>query len=52
MNWYEEMIFSMALGVLHQVIKNPAKQAALKTLLLGFADDVYGSYGLTPPAHS
>jgi len=52
MNWYEEMIISMGLGVLHQVVKNPAKLAALRALLLGFADDIYASYGITPPQHN
>lgn len=52
MSWLEEMAISIILGALQQFIKNPAKKAAMETLLLGIADDIYVSYQIVPPAHS
>lgn len=52
MSWLEEMAISIILGALHQFVKNPAKQAAMRTLLLGVADDIYVSYQVVPPTHS
>jgi hypothetical protein len=52
MSWIEEMAVSILLGVLHQVVKNPAKAAAVKAAMLGLADEIYASFGVTPPTHS
>lgn len=51
MNFLEQLAINVILGVLQQVIKNPAKKAELKSVLLGLADDIDISYGLTPPTH-
>lgn len=52
MTWLEEMAISVILGALQQFIKNPAKAAAMRTLLLGIADEIDVTYGLTPPTHT
>lgn len=51
MEWFEHFIIMSFLGIIHQVVKNPAKAAALQHILLGAADDIYSSYGVTPPTH-
>jgi len=51
MTWLEEMGVHLVLSLLQQFIKNPSKKSALQSLLLGLADDIYVSYGLTPPTH-
>ncbi len=51
MNWWEEMALYVVLGVVRAVVKNPAKRAALRGILLSLADDIYTTYELTPPAH-
>lgn len=51
MNFLEQLAINVILGVLQQVIKNPAKKAEMRAILLGLADDIDISYGLTPPAH-
>jgi hypothetical protein len=41
------------LGLVQMVIKNPTRAAAVKTNLLGVADDIYAAYGVAiPPASS
>lgn len=52
MDWFEQMAITTVLGILHQVIKNPGKMAAMKNLLLELADGIYESYAIVPPAHS
>lgn len=52
MQWFEQMAISIVLGILHQVVKNPAKQAELRGVLLTLADDIYTSYAIAPPAHN
>lgn len=49
MNPLEQFAFTIVLGVLQTVVKNPAHAAMLKTQLTGLADDIYTSYGMTPP---
>ena len=39
------------LSLLQQGNKNTAKKAALQGILMSLADDIYISYGITPPAH-
>ena len=51
MNWWEEMALNIVLGVVHSVVRNPAKRAALRGILLSLADDIYTTYELTPAAH-
>jgi hypothetical protein len=50
MSWLEQFAITIVLGVLNQVIKDPAKKAALQTVLLGLANDIYAEYGMVPPA--
>jgi hypothetical protein len=50
MNWLEQFAITIVLGILQQVIKDPTKKAALQTVLVGVANDIYASYGLVPPA--
>jgi len=52
MSFLEQLAISLILAVLQEVIKDPAKKAALQTQLLGIAGDLAGVYGytLTPPA--
>lgn len=50
MNWLEQFAITIVLGILQQVIKNPAKKAELENVLVGLATDIFVSYGLTPPA--
>lgn len=52
MNWWEQMMITVVLGILHSAIKNPATLASLRTLLLGLADEIDASYGIAPPAHT
>lgn len=49
MNPLEQFAITIVLGVLNTVIKNPAHKAALQSQLLGVADDIYETYGVTPP---
>lgn len=51
MTWLEEMGINLVLSLLHQFVKNPAKQVAMRGLMLSLADDIYVSYMITPPAH-
>lgn len=50
MNFLENFAITVILGLLQAVVKNPAHAAALKTQLVGVANDIYATYGLTPPA--
>jgi hypothetical protein len=50
MSWLEQFAITIVLGVLNQVIKDPTKKAALQSVLLGLANDIYESYGIVPPA--
>lgn len=52
MSWLEEMAINVVMGLLHQFIKNPAKAASLRTLLLGLASDIFTSYGIIPPTYT
>lgn len=52
MNPLESFGFTIALGVVHSVIKNPAHAAQVKTLLVGMADAIYSEYGMTTPAQT
>jgi hypothetical protein len=49
MSWLEEFAITMILGILNQVIKDPAKKAELQGALLGLAADIYAAYGQVPP---
>lgn len=49
LNPLESFAINMVLGVLQSVIKNPAHSAALENQLVGVANDIYMTYGLTPP---
>jgi hypothetical protein len=51
LTWIEEFGIHLVLSLLQQGIKNSAKKAALQGLLMSLADDIYVSYGVTPPAH-
>lgn len=51
MDLFEQMAISMVLGILQQVVKNPAKKAAMQVLLFHVADSIDEIYGVTPPAH-
>lgn len=50
MSWLEQFAITVILGLLQQVIKNPATAAVLKAQLVGVANDIYLVYGMTPPA--
>lgn len=50
MNPLEAFGISLVLGVLQQVVKNPAHAATMKEILLGLAADIYTTYGIVPPA--
>jgi hypothetical protein len=50
MSWLEQFAITIILGILQQVIKDPAKKAELQNLLVGLANDIYESYGMSPPA--
>lgn len=49
MNTLEQFGITILLGVLQTVVKNPAHAATLEAQLVGIANDIYTSYGLTPP---
>jgi hypothetical protein len=51
LTWLEEMGINLVLSLLHQFVKNPEKQQAMKALMLSVADDIYCSYGLAPVQH-
>lgn len=48
MNFLENFAITVILGLLQAVVKNPAHAAALKSQLVGVADDIYTVYGMTP----
>lgn len=50
MNQLEQFAVTMVLGTLQHVVKNPTHAALLKNQLVGLADDIYKSYGMTPAA--
>jgi hypothetical protein len=50
MSFLEQFAITVILGLLQAVIKNPTTAAAVKTQLVGIANDIYAAYGLTPPA--
>ena len=50
MSWLEQFAITIVLGILQQVVKNPAKKAELKDVLVGVANDIYASYGIPPAA--
>lgn len=52
MNPLEAFAITLVLGTLQTVVKNPAHRAALQSQLVGLADDIYTSYGLTVPSPS
>lgn len=52
MNPLEQFAVTIVLGVLNTVVKNPAHKAALQNQLLGVADDIYLTYGMTPPTRT
>ena len=52
MEFFEQMAITVVMGLLHQFIKNPAKQAQLRVALLELADSIYESYGIVPPQHT
>jgi hypothetical protein len=47
MNWLEQFAITIVLGVLNQVIKDPALKAQLQTQLIGIASDIAATYGYT-----
>lgn len=49
-NPLEAFAVSIVLGVLQQVVKNPAHAAMMKEMLLGLATDIFTTYGIVPPA--
>jgi hypothetical protein len=49
MNFLEHFAIAMVLGLLQQVVKNPAKKAELQAVLVGTATDIFVAYGMTPP---
>lgn len=51
MDLFEQMVINMLLGILQQVVKNPAKKVALQVLLFHVADSIYETYAVTPPTH-
>lgn len=51
LSWFEHMGIMIVLNLAESVVKNPAKAAGLKGILLSLADNIYSSYQLTPPAH-
>jgi hypothetical protein len=51
LTFMEEIGINIVLSLLHQFVKNKAKAAAMQGLLMSLADDIYTSYGVTPPAH-
>jgi hypothetical protein len=50
MSWLEQFAITIVLGVLNQVIKDPAKKVELQSVLIGLANDIYESYGMVPPS--
>lgn len=50
MTWLEQLAISVIIGILQQVVKNPTHAAELESILVGLANDIYETYGLTPPA--
>jgi hypothetical protein len=50
MSWLEQFAITIVLGVLQQVIKDPSKKAALQSVLIGVANDIYTTYGMVPPS--
>jgi hypothetical protein len=51
MNFWEQFVIHLALGIVQGIVKNPQHAAALRSRLLEVADAIYEAYGLTPPAH-
>jgi hypothetical protein len=49
MNWLEQFAITIVLGILQQVIKDPAKKVELQAVLLGVANNIYAEYGMVPP---
>lgn len=47
MNWLEQFAVTIVLGILQQVIKDPATKAELQEQLLGIATDIAATYGYT-----
>jgi hypothetical protein len=41
---WEEMVINFALGIIHSLVKNPAKAASLKTHLLQVRDAISMQY--------
>ena len=52
MNFIIEFAINIILGLLQQVVKNPAKKAALQNDLIGVATSIAETYGYTlvPPS--
>jgi hypothetical protein len=51
MNWsdfLENIAIQNGISAILMVIKNPAKAATLKQVLLHVADAIYSAYGITP----
>lgn len=44
------LAITFVLEALQLVIKNPTLAAKVKTDLVGVANDIYATYGMTPPA--
>lgn len=49
MNSLEAFAVTLILGMLQQVVKNPAHKAALQSQLTGIATDIFLAYGMVPP---
>jgi hypothetical protein len=49
MNPLESFAITMVFGILQTTIKNPAHKALLETQLVGIADMIYSTYGMTSP---
>lgn len=48
---WEQFILHAVLGLLHAVVKNPAKKAALEHQFLLIADSIYEEYGMPTPTN-
>lgn len=49
-NPFEDMLINMGLSAVRVAIKNPTHAAKLKDQLITIANDIYMTYGLTPPS--
>lgn len=50
MNYLETFAISILMGVLQQVVKNPAHKAAVQAQMVGIASEILAAYGYTVTA--